>query len=47
MSDVEKFWLRLQPHFEGWKPWHELNPMTQMQIIQGINMILGAAHGSR
>jgi hypothetical protein len=40
MTDVEQFWLKLQPHFPNWKPWHTLDPMQQMQVVQGINMIL-------
>jgi hypothetical protein len=40
MTDVEKFWLRLQPHFPNWKPWNELHPVEQVQVVQGINMIL-------
>lgn len=43
MSDVEKFWLKLQPHFPNWRPWNELDPMQQIQIVQGINMIIGVA----
>ena len=42
MSDVEKFWSALQKfNFPNWKPWNQLNPMEQMQVVQGINMILG------
>lgn len=41
MSDVERFWAALaNKGFPNWKPWHELHPMDQMQIIQGINLIL-------
>jgi len=41
MSDVEAFWLALQYKFPNWKPWHELHPMEQHQVIHGINLILG------
>ena len=44
MSDVEKFWFALQKFsFPNWKPWNQLNPMEQMQVVQGINMVLGVA----
>ncbi len=42
MSDVEKFWNALQKfNFPNWKPWNELHPAAQMQVIHGINAILG------
>jgi hypothetical protein len=40
MSDVEKFWSRVAEKFGDKRTWHQLNPMEQMQVIQGINMIL-------
>ena len=44
MNDVEKFWSSLEKfNFPNWRPWNELHPMQQMQVIQGINLILGAA----
>lgn len=41
MSDVEKFWAAVSAKFAVNRTWHELNPIEQMQVIQGINMILG------
>ena len=41
MSDIEKFYEAARAKFPGSKPWNQLNPMEQMQLIQGINMILG------
>jgi len=41
MSDVEKFYEAVRKNFPNSKPWHELNPMQQMQLVQGINMIIG------
>ena len=41
MSDVESFYESARKHFAGSKPWNKLNPFEQMQIIQGINLILG------
>jgi hypothetical protein len=41
VSDVEAFWAKLQPHFPNWRPWSALNPIEQMQVVQGINIILG------
>jgi hypothetical protein len=40
MSDVEKFWSRVAEKFGDKRSWNQLNPMEQMQVIQGINMIL-------
>jgi len=40
MSDVERFYEAIRKHFPNSKPWQELNPMAQMQLVQGINMIL-------
>ena len=40
MSDVEKFYERARQHFPGAKPWNKLNAFEQMQIVQGINLIL-------
>jgi len=41
MSDVEKFWQAVSAKFGVSRSWQQLNPMEQMQVIQGINMILG------
>ena len=41
MSDVERFWNTIAAKFGDSRSWQQLNPMEQMQIIQGINMILG------
>lgn len=41
MSDVERFWNAVAAKFGDSRSWQQLNPMEQMQIIQGINMILG------
>lgn len=41
MSDVERFYESARKHFAGSKPWNKLNQFEQMQIIQGINLILG------
>ena len=40
MSDVEQFWSKVAAKFGDNRTWHQLNPMEQMQVIQGINMIL-------
>lgn len=41
MSDVEKFWQAVSAKFGVSRSWQELHPVEQMQVIQGINMILG------
>ena len=41
MSDVERFWNTIAAKFGDSRSWQQLNPMEQMQVIQGINMILG------
>ena len=41
MSDVERFYESARKHFPNSVPWSQLNPMQQMQLVQGINMILG------
>lgn len=41
MSDVERFWNAVAAKFGVSRSWQELHPMEQMQVIQGINMILG------
>ena len=42
MSDVETFWKALSTkEFPNWRPWNTLSPLEQMQVVQGINMILG------
>lgn len=47
MNDVEKFYTAARKYFPDSKKWKELNPFEQMQIIQGINLILGVmADGS-
>jgi hypothetical protein len=40
MSDVEAFWSRVAAKFGDSRTWHQLNPMEQQMVIQGINMIL-------
>lgn len=40
MSDVEKFWTGVATRFGDNRTWHQLNPMEQQMVIQGINMIL-------
>jgi hypothetical protein len=40
MSDVERFWSAVAKKFGDKRSWNQLNPMEQMQVIQGINMIL-------
>ena len=44
MSDVEKFWAKVSVQFGNKRTWHELNPMEQQMVIQGINMILQVVH---
>ena len=41
MSDVERFWNTVSTKFGDGRSWQQLNPMEQMQVIQGINMLLG------
>jgi hypothetical protein len=40
MSNVEIFWKQVSSKFGDGRAWHQLDPMQQMQVIQGINMIL-------
>lgn len=40
MSDVEAFWVKVAAKFGDNRNWHQLNPMEQQMVIQGINMIL-------
>lgn len=41
MSEVEKFWNALQKFgFNNWRPWDQLHPQEQMQVVAGINQIL-------
>jgi hypothetical protein len=40
MSDVEKFYESARKHFPNAKPWGKLNQFEQMQVVQGINLIL-------
>jgi hypothetical protein len=42
MSDVERFWQAVSAKFGDGRRWSDLRPHEQMQVIQGINMILGA-----
>jgi hypothetical protein len=41
MSDVERFYEAARKHFPNAKAWSKLNQFEQMQLIQGINLILG------
>jgi len=41
MNDVERFYESARKHFPNSVPWSHLNPMQQMQLIQGINLIIG------
>lgn len=41
MSDVEAFYESSRKYFPGARPWNKLNPFEQMQVIQGVNLILG------
>lgn len=40
MSDLERFWNAVAAKFGDSRSWHQLDPMEQMQVMQGINMIL-------
>jgi len=40
MSDVEKYYAKMQEYFPQSRPWTALNPMEQMQIVQAINMTI-------
>jgi hypothetical protein len=40
MSDVERFYEAARVKFPNARPWNQLNPMEQVQIVQSINMIL-------
>jgi hypothetical protein len=40
MSDTELFWAKVAEKFGDKRTWHQLNPMEQIQIVQGINIIL-------
>lgn len=40
MSDVERFYEAARKYFPNTKPWKRLNQFEQMQLIQGINLIL-------
>lgn len=40
MSDVEKFWTAVAAKFGDNRNWHQLKPIEQQTVIQGINMIL-------
>lgn len=39
-SEVEKFFDAVAAKFGVQRKYHELHPMEQMQLVQGINMIL-------
>jgi len=41
MNDVQQFYERAREKFPGSRPWNQLNPIEQIQIVQAINMILG------
>jgi hypothetical protein len=41
MNDVEKFYEAARLKFPGSRPWNQLDPMEQIQIVQAINLILG------
>lgn len=41
MSDVERFYGAARKYFPNAKAWNQLNQFEQMQLIQGINLILG------
>ena len=41
MNDVEKFYEAARAKFPGSRPWHQLDPMEQIQIVQAINMLIG------
>ena len=40
MSDVERFYESARKHFPASRPWHELHPMEQINVVQAINVIL-------
>lgn len=40
MSDVEAFWTKVAAKFGENRTWHQLKPVEQQMVIQGINMIL-------
>ena len=39
-SDVEKFYAAVAAKFGVEKPFSALSPMEQIQLVQGINLIL-------
>lgn len=41
-SDVERFYDAMCAKMQINKPWGSLNPIQQLQFVQGINMILTA-----
>jgi hypothetical protein len=47
MSDVERFYEASRKHFPKAKAWSKLNQFEQMQLIQGINLILGVLTDER
>ena len=46
MSDVEKFWTAVAAKFGDKRTWHELNPIEQITIVEGINTILSVLKGN-
>ena len=45
MSDVERFWNAVSAKFGDNRKWNQLNQMEQMQVLQGVNMILSVLKG--
>ena len=43
-SETEQFYAAICGKLGITRQWHELHPMEQMQVIQGINMILAVVH---
>jgi hypothetical protein len=41
MNDVQQFYERARSYFPDALPWDRLSPFQQMQVVQGINLILG------
>ena len=41
MSEVKIFWKTVSAKFGVSRSLHQLNQMEQMQVIPGINMIMG------
>jgi len=47
MNDVERFYETARKYFPNAKAWNRLNQFEQMQLIQGINLILGVMTDER